>query len=158
MTIPEVHLPAPQVSLPRIPYIIQWAEDTGPRLNFTRRACLVELAKFCSESGECWPATELLAWRLDTDTSTIERCIKDLKRLGLILVERVAVSDDHFRNHCQLAGIQTGWVPKPKDPDQKPTIEEAAFALVAELEAQVEHIQGRTIHPVGEAHKNSRRS
>ena len=138
-------LPAPHASLPRVPYIVQWAEETGPRLNFTRRACLVELAKFCSESGECWPPTELLAWRLDTDTSTIERCVQDLKRLGLILVERVSVSDDLRRNHCQLAGFQTGWVPKPKDQDQKPTIEEAAFARVAELEAEVAHIKGRTI-------------
>ena len=91
------------------------------------------MAKFCSESGECWPATEILARRLDTDTSTIERCVKDLKRLGLILVERVTVSDDHRRNHIQLAGLQTGWVPKLKDPDKKPTIGEAAFARVAEL-------------------------
>ena len=127
--------------LPRLPQIIRWGWVTGPRLPSGHRFVLITLCQYAHENGEFYLDRDAVAWDCDMNTATVDRIVHDLARLGIIRCEHVQATHEEQLTHCQLAGVRNNWTPQPKDPGQKLSLAEAAFA---QLEALREESGGMT--------------
>ena len=114
--------------LPRLPHIIRWGWVTESRLPSGHRFVLVALCNYSNEAGEFYLDTNAVAWDCDMTTATVDRVVHDLARLGLVRFETVQATYEEQLTHCQLTGVHSNWHPRPKDPNQKISLAEAAFA------------------------------
>ena len=119
--------------LPRLPHIIRWGWVTGPRLPSGHRFVLITLCQYANEAGEFYLDSDSIAWDCDMNTATVDRVVRDLARLGLIRFESVQATYEEQLTHCQLAGVVSRWNPRPKDPGQRLSLAEAAFAQLEAL-------------------------
>ena len=106
-----------------IPEINHWARYTGPaQLGLTLRAVLKEIALYANAEGYAHPSQDTIAARLECSRATVNRAVMALEAFGLLRIEKVARENDQPYNRYRLAGVDTGWIPEPMDPEEKPTM------------------------------------
>ena len=133
--------PLAPAQLKDIPVITAWARDTGPRMNPTLQKVLEALARYASDDGHANPLQEQLLEHVDCSMSTLKRALADLKGLRLITITEERWAHDGRRNAYRLAGVYTGWVPKPRDLHQKPSVVDAAYKLIEERDAWISDLE-----------------
>ena len=73
--------------------------------------------------------------------STLKRALRDLEGLRLITTTEERWAHDGRRNLYRLAGVHTGWVPRPRDMKQKPSVVAAAYKLIEERDAWISELE-----------------
>ena len=66
----------------------RYARETGPHVTANIRAVLRELARYADPStGYCCPRLDQIAETLEMTRETVIKCIRHLKRLGILTVQ-----------------------------------------------------------------------
>ena len=101
--------------------IVNWANNTGPRMNITTRAVLIAIARYANSDGIAWPSHKTIAEAIDAaGTSTIKVAIQHLTALNLVSVQQRpgAPGEPNQSNVYRLSGIFTNWEPREKNPKE----------------------------------------
>ena len=132
--------PLAPAQLQDIPHITNWARDTGPRMNPTLQKVLEALSRYASEDGYANPFQEQLLEHVDCSISTLKRALKDLEGLRIITITEERWAHDGRRNLYRLSGVHNGWVPRPRDLQQKASVVNAAYKLIEERDAWISEL------------------
>ena len=133
--------PLAPAQLQDIPHITNWARDTGPRMNPTLQKVLEALSRYASEDGYANPFQEQLLEHVDCSISTLKRALKDLEGLRIITITEERWAHDGRRNLYRLSGVHNGWVPRPRDLQQKASVVNAAYKLIEERDAWISELE-----------------
>ena len=115
--------------------IRDWAWITGI-MPPPQRLTLLAISRHAGESGKCDPSQSTIAEFVGVTRQTVSRHVEFLARIGELIVKPI-ITDQGLRYEYVLAGAINNWVPTPKDPNQKSTVQGALTARVDKLNATV---------------------